>query len=144
MFVYVCLYVICMFLYILLVSSYIYTSSYMFVYFVFLLELKFVFSKIKMFKLLFILFVIKQMFVYITLYDIITYIVRKIDDNLFSFTFPRKKGCVIKEAVANKEDRHCCTPILGQICGLVSWLVTLYWWETFLQYIAKGWVLIKK
>ena len=55
----------------------------MFVYFVFLLELKFVFSKIKMFKLLFILFVIKQMFVYITLYDIITYIVRKIDDNLF-------------------------------------------------------------
>ena len=59
----------------------------------FLLELKFVFSKIKMFKLLFILFVI---------------------------TFPRKKGCVIKEAVANKEDRHCCTPILGQICGLVS------------------------
>ena len=144
MFVYVCLYVICMFLHILLVSSYIYTSSYMFVYFVFLLELKFVFSKIKMFKLLFILFVIKQMFVYITLYDIITYIVRKIDDNLFSFTFPRKKGCVIKEAVANKEDRHCCTPILGQICGLVSWLVTLYWWETFLQYIAKGWVLIKK
>ena len=86
----------------------------------FLLELKFVFSKIKMFKLLFILFVIKQMFVYITLYDIITYIVRKIDDNLFSFTFPRKKGCVIKEAVENKEDRHCCTPILGQICGLVS------------------------
>ena len=148
MFVYVCLYVICMFLHILLVSSYIYTSSYMFVYFVFLLELKFVFSKIKMFKLLFILFVIKQMFVYITLYDIITYIVRKIDDNLFWFTFPRKKGCVIKEAVVNKEDRHCSTPILGQfynkICGLVSWLVTLYWWETFLQYIAKGWVLIKK
>ena len=45
-----------------------------------------------MFKLLFILFVIKQMFVYIILYDIITYIVRKIDDNLFLFNFQRKRG----------------------------------------------------
>ena len=58
MFVYVCLYLICTFLYILLTSSYIYTSSCMFVY---LLALNFVFSKIKMFKLLFILFVIKQL-----------------------------------------------------------------------------------
>ena len=38
-----------------------------------------------------------------------------------------KKGCVIKEAVTNKKDRHTSTSILGQfydkIDGLVSWLV---------------------
>ena len=56
--VYVCLYLICTFLYILLASCYIYTSSYMFAY---LLALNFAFSKIKMLKFLFILFVIKQL-----------------------------------------------------------------------------------
>ena len=58
-----------------------------------------------------------------TLYDIITYLVRIVDD-IFQFTFRRKKGCVIKENVANKKDNHCSTPILGQfydkICGLMS------------------------
>ena len=63
----------------------------------------------------------------ITLYDTITYLLGKVDDNIFQFTFQRKKGCVIEEAVANKKDRHGSTHILGQfydkICGLVCRLV---------------------
>ena len=44
-----------------------YTLSHMFVYFVFLPALNFVFSRTKMFKLLFILFVIKQLLGNVTL-----------------------------------------------------------------------------
>ena len=58
-------------------------------------------------------------------------------------------GCIIKEAVANKKRYDIDLPLFwGQFydktCGLVSWLVAQYWWETFFQYIAKVWVLIKK
>ena len=42
----------------------------------------------------------------LTLYDIITYILRKMHDNVFQFTFQKKKRYVIKESKANKKDRH--------------------------------------
>ena len=59
MFVYVCLYLICIFLYILFASSYINTSYVCLLRF--LLALNFVFSKTNMLNLLLILFVIKQL-----------------------------------------------------------------------------------
>ena len=58
---YLCLYLIFVFFYILLASSFIYITHLICLFTSFLLILNFIFSKIKMLKLLFILFVIKQL-----------------------------------------------------------------------------------
>ena len=39
----------------------------------------------------------------IRLYDTIAYLEQEVDDNIFQFTFQRKKGCKIKEAVGNRK-----------------------------------------
>ena len=52
------------------------------------------------------LLLIDSMIELLTLYDIITYILRKMHDNVFQFTFQKKKRYVIKDSKANKRDRH--------------------------------------
>ena len=49
------------------------------------------------------------------MYGIINYLVRKKDDNISQFTFQREEGCVIKEAVANKERKTLIYLYFGAI-----------------------------
>ena len=43
----------------------------------------------------------------------------------FNLPFEGKKGSVIKEAVANKKDRQCSTPILGQFSNKICFDVLI-------------------